>query len=119
MAGRPVRTAQHHHAVFYSKRSDGIPVITRLRLPTLVRGDDEADHRGRPDSGKHVSQEAFVARYVNKRHILSGWQRGPGVTQIDSQPAAPFSLPTVRLHTGEGANQGAFAGIDVPGGGYD
>ena len=82
MAGRPVRTAQHHHAVFYSKRSDGIPVITRLRLPTLVRGDDEADHRGRSDSGKHVSQEAFVAWYVNERHILSGWQawsrRNPG-----------------------------------------
>ena len=60
-----------------------------------------------------------MARYVDERYILSGRERGSGVTQVDGQPAAPFFLPTVRLHAGEGADQGAFTGIDVPGGGYD
>ena len=50
----------------------GVPVVARLRLPALVGRDDEADHGRRPDSGKHVAEEAFVAGDVHEGDLLPG-----------------------------------------------
>ena len=66
-----------------------------------------------------LPEESFVARYVHEGNILPGRQRGPGVAQVNGQPAAPFFLPAVRLHAGKRAHQRALAAIDVSGGGND
>ena len=117
--GCQVEPAEHDQAVLDAQRGDRVAVVARLRPPALVRGDDEADHRRRAESGEHVAEKALVTGHVDEGDVASGRQCGPGEAEVDGQAAAALLRPAVRFHSGERSHQGALAVVDVAGGGDD
>ncbi len=115
--GCSVGTGDHDQAVLNSQRGERISVVAGLRLPPLVGGDDEADHRRRAEAGQRVAQEAMVAGHIDECDLASRRERGPGEAEVDGQPAPTLLLPAVGFHAGEGPDEGALAVVDVAGGG--
>jgi hypothetical protein len=71
-----------------------------LSSPPAIRCDNE-EHRGhRTHAGQHVGGEAFVARNINKRELLSRRQFSPGVAEVDRHTASTLLRPSIWLHAG-------------------
>ena len=94
---------------------DRVEVLARLRLPPLIRGDDEHDGRRRPEAREHVADEATVAGHVDECELLARRQVEPREPEIDRQATLLLRLEPIRVGARESPHEGALAVVDVTG----
>ncbi len=114
-----VAARDDEQAVRDAERVQGGEVLGRLRHPGIVGGDDEHDHRHRPDTGKGGGDELLVPRHVDERDLAHPVEIGPAVAELDREAALVLLLEAVGVPPGQGLDQGGLAVVDMTGGGDD
>jgi hypothetical protein len=84
-----------------------------LRLPALVRGDDEQHQPNGTDAGEHVADEPLVTRDVDEADLATARQGGPGVAEVDRETATLLLGEPVRIDPGERDDERGLAMVHV------
>ena len=111
-----VALGQRHDRGTGAQDVEDLQMLLRLGLPSFVGGHHEQHRPNRTDARQHVADEPFMARNIHEGDLAAARQRAPRVPEVDREPPALLLVPAVRVHTGEGDDQGGFAVVDVPGG---
>src|SRR5581483_9469552 len=100
------------------QRAD-VEMLARLRHHRLIGCNDQHDKVDATHAGKHVLDEAFMARYINETQCGRGIQSEVRETDVNRDSALFLFLQTIRINTGERFDKRGLAVIDVARGSYD
>ena len=89
-----------------------------LRHHTVVSGHHQQGELATGDAGNHVVDEAVVAGNVHEADAAA-LDVGVGEAEVDGQAAALFFFQTIRIDTGERADDRSLAVVHMTGEGDD
>src|SRR5262245_12814475 len=90
-----------------------IEMFTSLWHDRFIGGDDKHDEIDSTDSGKHVLDEALMARNVNKTNGGIGINREVREPQVDRDASFFFFFEAIGVDPGERLYERGFAMVDV------
>jgi hypothetical protein len=80
-------------------------VLVRLRHRPLVGRDDEEHGIDAVYTGKHVLEEALMARDIDDPHVASAGEVEEGEAEVNRHPPALLLLEPIRIDAGQGLHQ--------------
>ena len=111
-----VDLGERNDSALDSEIIQNLQMLFRLRHPTVVSSDDEQREIDRADAGDHVSDEIFVARYIDNRGVDFCAEIQFSEAEVDRDLARFFFGQTIGVRAGERLDERALAVVDVAGG---
>ena len=102
-----------HQTVPEAQEAGDTEMLAGLPAEALNRGDDQQDRPGTGGAHDHGADEVLVAGSVQEVDV-TGRVLAEGEAQGDGEAPRLFLRQPVRLHAGQGADQGRLAVVDVP-----
>ena len=107
------------HAVAESDVLENAEMLLGLRHPTFSYVDSQDARMDSSDAGQHVRDEADVPGNVDECDAFAIGQCHVRETEVDRETAPSLFLPSIRVDTGEGADESRLSMIDMSGRGED
>ncbi len=107
-----ITLGQNDQAPGESQQAEDLDVFTGLGHDRIVGRDDQHRQIKARRAGQHVADKPFVTRHIDDRQsIFAQGQRRE--SQVNRDAALFLGRQAIGVHTGQGADQGRLAMIDV------
>ena len=97
---------QDNYATLHAQQIKNSQVLARLWHNPLVGGNHQQSRINAADTGKHILDEALMARHVDDTHLAPAWQFEPGKAKIDRHAAFFFFRQAIRIDARQRLDEG-------------